>query len=372
MVMSLSPAMRPCSSSFSDACGAACYPDEASPLQNTYPHTFCCEYSRRLLVCYSWHTCSDHHFCYYHHHHDEYHCFCCVIIIVIILQITGVGVKQWVSGVWELGWGAGQERRGSDHGGGSKHASRPLQCCHHGGPLCGCCDHHDGWKHTPHKHRVGRVGQSNRESCFACFTTCWLAWPGVWLYACLLEGLNLSVLWSSVHSAPWAVAIPDFALCLLSPEAVTTWLACLLHGHCAVLSTTNIWCTWLHPAFLKGMAWAVSKYIFMAYSWLRVSDPANTHTFPSCSITWSVWLFCLQSPEYYEYMKDYSPVDNIQRAEYPNIMVTAGLHDPRVGYWWVSPAQFALVACHCKWVSKSFSSSSSSFFCYEQKIAKSR
>ena len=41
----------------------------------------------------------------------------------------------------------------------------------------------------------------------------------------------------------------------------------------------------------------------------------------------------LQNPEYYEYMKSYSPVDNIKRAGYPNIMVTAGLHDPRVGYW---------------------------------------
>lgn len=42
--------------------------------------------------------------------------------------------------------------------------------------------------------------------------------------------------------------------------------------------------------------------------------------------------------EYYEYMKTYSPVDNIQRADYPNILVTAGLHDPRVGYW--EPAKF--------------------------------
>ncbi len=29
-------------------------------------------------------------------------------------------------------------------------------------------------------------------------------------------------------------------------------------------------------------------------------------------------------PEYYDYMKTYSPVDNIQRAAYPNILVTAG------------------------------------------------
>ena len=41
----------------------------------------------------------------------------------------------------------------------------------------------------------------------------------------------------------------------------------------------------------------------------------------------------LQDKEFYHYMKSYSPVDNIQPADYPNILVTAGLHDPRVGYW---------------------------------------
>ncbi len=36
--------------------------------------------------------------------------------------------------------------------------------------------------------------------------------------------------------------------------------------------------------------------------------------------------------EYYHYMKSYSPVDNIKAGErYPNILITAGLHDPRVG-----------------------------------------
>lgn len=42
----------------------------------------------------------------------------------------------------------------------------------------------------------------------------------------------------------------------------------------------------------------------------------------------------LQNKEFYHYMKSYSPVDNIRTAEYPNILVTAGLHDPRVGYWY--------------------------------------
>lgn len=45
--------------------------------------------------------------------------------------------------------------------------------------------------------------------------------------------------------------------------------------------------------------------------------------------------------DYYEYMKSYSPYDNVENKKYPKILVTTGLHDSQVQYF--EPA---------KWVSK--------------------
>lgn len=37
--------------------------------------------------------------------------------------------------------------------------------------------------------------------------------------------------------------------------------------------------------------------------------------------------------DYYEYMKSYSPYDNVTNTLYPNMLVTTGLHDSQVQYW---------------------------------------
>ncbi|MEO1409427.1 MAG: S9 family peptidase [Bacteroidota bacterium] len=38
-------------------------------------------------------------------------------------------------------------------------------------------------------------------------------------------------------------------------------------------------------------------------------------------------------PVFYEYIKSYSPYDNVRAADYPPLLVTTGLHDSQVQYW---------------------------------------
>ncbi|MFC3414361.1 S9 family peptidase [Algoriphagus hitonicola] len=40
-----------------------------------------------------------------------------------------------------------------------------------------------------------------------------------------------------------------------------------------------------------------------------------------------------KNQEYYEYMLSYSPYDNVEAKNYPNLLVTSGLHDSQVQYW---------------------------------------
>ncbi len=72
-------------------------------------------------------------------------------------------------------------------------------------------------------------------------------------------------------------------------------------------------------------------------------DVINTmldETLPLTVIEWEEW-GNPAIPEQYEWIRSYSPYDNVTATEYPAMLVTAGLNDPRVAYW--EPA---------KWVAK--------------------
>ncbi len=56
---------------------------------------------------------------------------------------------------------------------------------------------------------------------------------------------------------------------------------------------------------------------------------------------WPEWGNPIADPDAYDRILSYSPYDNIEAKDYPHILATAGLTDPRVGYW--EPA---------KWVAK--------------------
>lgn len=40
-----------------------------------------------------------------------------------------------------------------------------------------------------------------------------------------------------------------------------------------------------------------------------------------------------KNKKYYDYMKSYSPYDNVEAKNYPNMLITTGLHDSQVQYW---------------------------------------
>ncbi|KZV51590.1 hypothetical protein F511_10543 [Dorcoceras hygrometricum] len=60
-------------------------------------------------------------------------------------------------------------------------------------------------------------------------------------------------------------------------------------------------------------------------------------TIPLTTSEWEEW-GDPRKEEFYFYMKSYSPVDNVKAQNYPAILVTAGLNDPRVMY--SEPAKF--------------------------------
>jgi oligopeptidase B len=62
---------------------------------------------------------------------------------------------------------------------------------------------------------------------------------------------------------------------------------------------------------------------------------------PLTPMEWPEWGNPIEDAEAFHHIRSYSPVDQVSAQDYPPMLVTAGLNDPRVTYW--EPA---------KWVAK--------------------
>ncbi len=70
-------------------------------------------------------------------------------------------------------------------------------------------------------------------------------------------------------------------------------------------------------------------------------DVLNTmldDSLPLTPIEWPEWGNPIEDRDVFEYIRSYSPYDQLTEGEYPPILVTAGLNDPRVTYW--EPAKY--------------------------------
>ncbi len=86
------------------------------------------------------------------------------------------------------------------------------------------------------------------------------------------------------------------------------------------------------PDLFKGMVAAV-PFVDVVTTMLDESIPLTTGEYDEWGNP--------NDKEYYDYIKSYSPYDQVEAKDYPHVLVTTGLHDSQVQYW--EPA---------KWVAK--------------------
>lgn len=88
----------------------------------------------------------------------------------------------------------------------------------------------------------------------------------------------------------------------------------------------------MRPDLFKGVVAAV-PFVDVVTTMLDESIPLTTGEYDEWGNP--------NKQDFYKYMLSYSPYDNVEAKEYPNLLVTTGLHDSQVQYW--EPA---------KWVAK--------------------
>lgn len=81
-----------------------------------------------------------------------------------------------------------------------------------------------------------------------------------------------------------------------------------------------------------NMAPETYRGVIAAVPFVDVVTTMMDESIPLTTFEWLEW----GNPniqEQYEYMLSYSPYDNVEEKDYPNLLVTTGLHDSQVQYW---------------------------------------
>ncbi len=123
----------------------------------------------------------------------------------------------------------------------------------------------------------------------------------------------------------------DFIACaehLIQEGYTSTQKLSILGGSAGGLLVTA--CLTMRPDLFKAV---IAKVAFVDVV-TTMSDP----TIPLTALEWDEW-GNPQVREHFDYMMSYSPYDSVRPAEYPHLLITTGLNDPRVAYW--EPAKFA-------------------------------
>jgi oligopeptidase B len=88
---------------------------------------------------------------------------------------------------------------------------------------------------------------------------------------------------------------------------------------------------------VTNMASELFKGIVNHVGWVDVVTTMLDEDVPLTTAEYDEW-GDPREKAYYDYMLSYSPYDNIEARDYPNILMTTGLHDSQVQYW--EPAKY--------------------------------
>jgi len=79
--------------------------------------------------------------------------------------------------------------------------------------------------------------------------------------------------------------------------------------------------------------------VIAAVPFVDVLNTMSDDTLPLTPPEWPEWGNPLTDEQAYKNIAAYSPYDNIEDRDYPPLLITGGLTDPRVTYW--EPAKWA-------------------------------